>query len=65
MPRKAFVADLQDAVKSFERSNVAGLQVGEEDGMIIFQYQHSHGASTEITILVPGKSSQHVPLPHY
>ena len=55
MPRKAFVADLQDAIKDFERINISGLRAGEEDGMINFNYQHSNGNATEITILVPGK----------
>ena len=55
MPRKAFVADLQEATKTFERINVSGLKAGEEDGMINFHYSHSDGNATEITVMVPGK----------
>ena len=55
MPRKAFVADLQDATKSFERINVSSLKAGEEDGMINFHYHMSDENYTEITVMVPGK----------
>ena len=55
MPRKAFVADLQEATKLFERVNVSGLKAGAEDGMINFHYHSSDGDATEITIMVPGK----------
>lgn len=55
MPRKAFVADLQEATKIFERINVSQLKAGEEDGMIKFLYHMSDGDATEITVLVPGK----------
>ena len=55
MPRKAFVADLQDATKNFERINVSNLKAGEEDGMINFQYHISNETYTEITVMVPGK----------
>ena len=57
MPRKAFVADLQEATKIFERVNVSGLKAGAEDGMINFHYHSSDGDATEITIMVPGKWS--------
>lgn len=55
MPRKAFVADLQEAIKVFERTNVSRLKAGEEDGMINFHYHISDGDATEITVMVPGK----------
>ena len=55
MPRKAFVADLQEATKVFERVNVSRLRAGEEDGMINFHYHVGDGEATEITIMVPGK----------
>jgi len=55
MPRKAFVANLQEAVRDFGRSNITELKAGEEDGMITFQYHVSDGCATEVTILVPGK----------
>ncbi|KAF6224444.1 hypothetical protein HO133_011021 [Letharia lupina] len=53
MPRKAFVADLQEATKVFDRINVSRLKAGEEDGMINFHYHISDGDATEITIMVP------------
>lgn len=55
MPRKAFVADLQEATKVFDRINVSRLKAGEEDGMINFHYHISDGDATEITIMVPGE----------
>ncbi len=55
MPRKAFVADLQEATKTFERINVSHLRAGEEDGMINFHYHISDEDATEITVMVPGK----------
>lgn len=55
MPRKAFVADLQEATKVFERVNVSHLKAGEEDGMINFLYHINDGNATEITVMVPGK----------
>lgn len=55
MPRKAFVADLQEATKIFERINVSGLRAGEEDGMINFHYHISDGNAPEFTVMVPGK----------
>ncbi len=55
MPRKAFVADLQEAIRVFERVNVSRLKAGGEDGMINFDYSISDGDVTEITVMVPGK----------
>lgn len=55
MPRKAFVADLQDAISDFVKTNVSELKAGEEDGMINFNYHLADGDTTRITILVPGK----------
>lgn len=55
MPRKAFVVDLQEAIKGFERINVSRLKAGEEDGMISFHYHINDGDATEITVMVPGK----------
>lgn len=56
MPRKAFVADLNEAVVTFERSNVSNFRGGDEDGQINFLYQQNYqGEGTEITVLVPGK----------
>ncbi|KAL9125179.1 MAG: hypothetical protein Q9217_005574 [Psora testacea] len=52
MPRKAFVADLQEAIKTFQRANISNIKPGEDDGQINFDYQHN-GASTEIVALIP------------
>lgn len=57
MPRKAFVADLGEAVAGFERNNIFNLRAGEEDGMINFDYQIHNGGATEVTVLVPGMKS--------
>ena len=57
MPRKAFVADLSEAVANFERNNVFNLRAGEEDGMINFDYQIDDGGTTEVTALIPGMNS--------
>ena len=56
MPRKAFVADLQEAIKHFKRVNVSNIKAGDDDGQINFNYQYD-GTSTEIVALVPGTSS--------
>ena len=53
MPRKAFVADLKEAIKGFKKVNVSNVKAGEDDGQINFDYQHN-GISTEIVALVPG-----------
>lgn len=55
MPRKAFVADLQEAIKVFERVNISHLRAGDEDGMINFHYHISDREATEITVIVTGK----------
>lgn len=56
MPRKAFVADLQEAIRDFQCENLSSLAPGEEDGTIAFSY-HIHGESqgTTIQAIVPGK----------
>lgn len=56
MPRKAFVADLQEAIRDFQCENLSSLAPGEEDGTITFSY-HIHGESqgTTIQAIVPGK----------
>lgn len=57
MPRKAFVADLQEAIHDFRSDYFSNLKAGEEDGTITFQY-HEHGGAQTTTIqaIVPGKS---------
>ena len=56
MPRRAFVADLQDAVENFHDPNISKLRAGEDDGYINFDYRSQDGQTTKITILVPGQS---------
>ncbi|KAK4690147.1 hypothetical protein P7C71_g6577, partial [Lecanoromycetidae sp. Uapishka_2] len=54
MPRKAFVADLSEAVATFERNNITNFRGGDEDGQINFLYQQDQiGGGTEVTVLVP------------
>ena len=57
MPRKAFIADLQEATRDFTRVNVSGIKAGEDDGQVSFQYEHD-GLSTEIIALIPGMLSK-------
>lgn len=57
MPRKAFVADLQEAIREFGSPNFSDLKPGDEDGTIAFQY-YDHGGDaqgTTIQAIVPGK----------
>lgn len=54
MPRKAFVADLQDALVTFQKPNVSNLKAGEEDGVIQFDYHLQNEDLVRIAILVPG-----------
>lgn len=57
MPRKAFVADLQDAIGSNISSRISELQTGDEDGSFTFTYNMVGGDAQQVTIqiLVPGK----------
>ena len=61
MPRKAFVADLQDAINTFRGENVALVKAGDEDGTITFDYvTPQHDGSDEVTTIqaiVPGMMS--------
>lgn len=59
MPRKAFVADLQNAIDEFRSENVSNLRAGEEDGTISFDYITHDGANEAITIqaIVPGTNA--------
>ncbi len=56
MPRKAFVSDLQDAIREIQIDNLSNLAPGEEDGTITFKY-HLDGdqQGTTIQAIVPGK----------
>lgn len=59
MPRKAFVADLQNAIVEFRSENISDLKAGEEDGTISFDYITHDGAyePTTIQAIVPGKTT--------
>lgn len=64
MPRKAFVADLQDAVATFHKPDVSNLKAGEEDGLIDFDYSSPNGQPTiKVTVLVPGMYRQRTYFP--
>ena len=52
MPRKAFVADLQDAMKSFTNAKTSNIRAGEDDGQVVFDYDYA-GCKTEFVALVP------------
>lgn len=58
MPRKAFVADLQEAIRNNDFSRISELQPGEEDGSFMFTYTMVGADAQQVTIqvLVPGKS---------
>lgn len=58
MPRKAFIADLQEAIKEFRCGNLLNLKTGDEDGTITFEYWANSGAAEATTIqaIVPGKT---------
>jgi len=57
MPRKAFVADLQEAIGSSVSSRISKLQTGDEDGSFTFTYTKLGDDAQHVTIqvLVPGK----------
>jgi DNA/RNA endonuclease YhcR with UshA esterase domain len=59
MPRKAFVADLQNAIHEFHSENVSNLQAGDEDGTITFEYitHDDEYRNTKIQAIVPGTSA--------
>lgn len=57
MPRKAFIADLQEAIHEFRSECFSDLKAGEEDGTITFRYhEHNAAESTLIQAIIPGKS---------
>ena len=49
MPRKAFVADLQEAIELIEISGVSGLRPGGEDGTFTFSHKVS-STSPDVTV---------------
>ncbi|KAG8528281.1 uncharacterized protein KY384_007198 [Bacidia gigantensis] len=52
MPRRAFIADLQQISKEDLGSNVSNIKAGEDDGQVSFIYMH-RGSPTEVIALVP------------
>lgn len=69
MPRKTFVADLQEAIHEFQSENLSNLRAGDEDGTITFDYATHDGAyeATTIQAIVPGTSSipVHITYPNF
>lgn len=57
MPRKAFVTDLQEAIRDFRHDRILNLSFGSEDGSITFRYVLTDATVAEATVqaLVPGK----------
>ncbi|KAI9696035.1 MAG: hypothetical protein M1836_005866 [Candelina mexicana] len=55
MPRKAFVADLQDAILLGKFPDISNIRAGDEDGTFTFKYASSLGTPT-IQVLVPDVS---------
>ena len=57
MPRKAFVADLQNAIGTSVSARVSNIQAGGEDGTFTFTYTSLGSNAQQVTIqgLVPGE----------
>ena len=57
MPRKAFVADLQEVIQQFSSPNITDLKAGGEDGSVTFLYKVPGGSAQDVTVqaFVPGK----------
>ena len=57
MPRKVFVADLQESIRSFCHERLFDVGTGSEDGSIVFKYALKDGPASEAAIqaLVTGK----------
>ena len=64
MPRKAFIADLQETAEILDIDHLSSLRAGDEDGIITFKF-HSLTRPTElapgvkISAIVPGTSYFH------
>ena len=61
MPRKAFIADLQEAAKSLDIDHLSSLKAGDEDGTITFKF-HTQTRPTasapgvKISAIIPGET---------
>lgn len=60
MPRKAFVADLNEAIKTPNGNHVYDLKQGDDDGTFTFKHKVLGGDSPEVTVqaLIPGMKAQ-------
>ena len=60
MPRKAFVADLSEAIKTSREKHVYDLKQGDDDGTFTFKHRVHGGDSPEVTVqaLVPGTKAR-------
>ncbi|KAL8819797.1 MAG: hypothetical protein Q9191_007653 [Dirinaria sp. TL-2023a] len=62
MPRKAFIADLQQAVENLETEHISDLKAGDEDGTITFRFHadpnpsSSSSEGVKISAIVPDVS---------
>ena len=56
MPRKAFIADLQEAKSQFSNPNIFDLKAGGEDGSVTFKYKVPAETGQYVTLqaFVPG-----------
>jgi len=57
MPRKAFVADLQEAQELVLSEHKLNLRAGDDDGTFTFTYKPPGNNATQVTVhaLIPGK----------
>ena len=66
MPRKAFVADLNEALESVGGKNFSDLRQGDDDGTFTFKHKLPGGDSPEVTVqaLIPGTKARFKPRAH-
>ena len=60
MPRKAFIADLQNTAENLDIEHLSDLKAGEEDGTITFRFHMEReplpsSQGVKISAIVPGK----------
>lgn len=60
MPRKAFIADLQNTAENLDIEHLSDLKAGEEDGTITFRFHMERkplptSKGVKISAIVPGK----------
>ena len=61
MPRKAFVADLREAIQTLNFGSISGLAAGNEDASFVFTHNLSEDASAALNFeaSVTGKTTDH------